>query len=127
MTRYVPTRRQLAVWLLRLGIGFAVGETVQAQEACSVAVITGYSVEQYPGRTTDGTPTPGNVGVIVAASMNYTLGSHVTVEGLGTYRVADRGHLGANHIDVLFERTIDAIHFGRQTRTVCVERWGEGR
>jgi hypothetical protein len=28
---------------------------------CSLATITAYSVEQYPGRTADGTPTPGNV------------------------------------------------------------------
>ena len=39
--------------------------------------------------------------------------------GLGTYRIADRGHLGANHIDVLMQTTREALSFGRQTRTVC--------
>jgi 3D (Asp-Asp-Asp) domain-containing protein len=86
---------------------------------CSLATITAYSVEQYPGRTADGTPTPGNVGVIAAASYNYALGSYVTVEGLGTYRVADRGHLGRNHVDVLMQTTREALQFGRQTRRVC--------
>lgn len=92
---------------------------VEAQAGCSQATITAYSVEQYPGRTADGTPTPGNAGVIAAASYNYALGSYVTVEGLGTYRVADRGHLGANHVDVLMQTTREALQWGRQTRTVC--------
>jgi 3D (Asp-Asp-Asp) domain-containing protein len=92
---------------------------VEAQAGCSTATITAYSVEQYPGTTADGTPTPGNAGVIAAASYNYALGSYVTVEGLGTYRVADRGHLGANHIDILFQTTREALNFGRQTRLVC--------
>jgi 3D (Asp-Asp-Asp) domain-containing protein len=91
----------------------------EAQTGCSSAVITAYSVEQYPGRTADGTPTPGNAGVIAAASYNYALGTIVTVEGLGTYRVADRGHLGTNHIDVLMQTTREALQFGRQIRTVC--------
>lgn len=93
--------------------------TVIAQDSCSTATITAYSVEQYPGRTADGTPTPGNAGVIAAASYNYALGTLITVEGLGTYRVADRGHLGANHIDVLMQTTREALQFGRQTRLVC--------
>lgn len=92
---------------------------VAAQESCSQTVITAYSVEQYPGTTTDGTRTPGNAGVIAAASYNYALGTFITVEGLGTYRVADRGHLGPNHIDVLMATTREAINFGRQSRLVC--------
>ncbi len=93
--------------------------SVVAQQTCSSAVITAYSVEQYPGTTADGTRTPGNAGVIAAASHNYALGTYITVEGLGTYRVADRGHLGANHIDVLMQTTREALQFGRQTRLVC--------
>lgn len=92
---------------------------VVAQAGCSSAVITAYSVEQYPGRTVDGTPTRGNAGVIAAASYNYALGTIITVDGLGTYRVADRGRLGANHIDVLMQTTREAVQWGRQTRTVC--------
>jgi 3D (Asp-Asp-Asp) domain-containing protein len=90
-----------------------------SQGSCSTATITAYSVEQYPGTTADGTRTPGNAGVIAAASRNYALGSYVTVEGLGTYRIADRGHLGANHIDVLMQTTREALNFGRQSRLVC--------
>jgi 3D (Asp-Asp-Asp) domain-containing protein len=92
---------------------------VAAQASCSMATITAYSVEQYPGRTADGTPTPGNAGVIAAASYNYALGTIITVEGLGTYRVADRGHLGANHVDVLMQTTREALQWGRQQRQVC--------
>ncbi len=90
-----------------------------AQSGCSATTITAYSVEQYPGTTTDGTRTPGQAGAIVAASYNYPLGSYVTIENMGTYRVADRGRLGANHIDVLMNLTSEALRFGRQTRTVC--------
>ena len=91
----------------------------QMAQSCSQATITAYSVEQYGGATADGTRTPGSAGVIAAASTNYPLGSYVSVEGLGTYRIADRGHLGANHIDVLMQTTREALSFGRQTRTVC--------
>jgi 3D (Asp-Asp-Asp) domain-containing protein len=93
--------------------------TLLGQEACSQATITAFSVEQYPGLTADGTPTHGNVGAIVAASHNYALGSTLTIDGLGTYRVADRGHLGPNHVDVLMQTTAEARQFGRQTRQVC--------
>ncbi len=109
---------------MRAGLHLAVLGTIAlsvqgAQAGCSSAVITAYSVEQYPGTTADGTRTPGNAGVIAAASANYPLGSTITVEGLGTYRVADRGHLGSNHVDVLVQSTREALQFGRQVRTVC--------
>ncbi len=105
---------------LHLVVLGAVALSVQAAQAgCSSATITAYSVEQYPGTTADGTRTPGNAGVIAAASANYPLGSTITVEGLGTYRVADRGHLGSNHVDVLMNLTSEALRFGRQVRTVC--------
>ncbi len=106
--------------LLHLTILGIVALSVQvAQAGCSNATITAYSVEQYPGTTTDGTPTPGNAGVIAAASYNYPLGAYITVEGLGTYRVADRGHLGSNHVDILVQSTREALQFGRQVRLVC--------
>lgn len=106
-------------FLVTLGLLVATASAVAAQDSCSQATITAYSVEQYPGRTADGTSTPGNAGVIAAGSHNYALGSMIWVEGLGSYRVADRGRLGANHIDVLMQTTREALNFGRQTRTVC--------
>lgn len=113
-------RRLIITLALRGLVGLAVGHAfILAQDNCSRATITAYSIEQYPGRTADGTPTPGNAGVIAAASYNYALGTIITVEGLGTYRVADRGHLGANHVDVLMQTTREALNFGRQTRLVC--------
>ncbi len=119
MKRFVPVAVLCAVLLS--GIQQVSGRSLQvaAQAGCSQTTITAYSVEQYPGTTTDGTRTPGNAGVIAAASYNYALGAFITVEGLGTYRVADRGHLGANHVDVLMQTTREALQFGRQTRTVC--------
>ncbi len=99
MGRIIPVAVLCAVLLS--GAQQISGQTLRvvAQGTCSSATITAYSVEQYPGTTTDGTRTPGNAGVIAAASYNYALGTFITVEGLGTYRVADRGHLGANHVD----------------------------
>jgi 3D (Asp-Asp-Asp) domain-containing protein len=37
---------------------------------------------------------------IVAASYNLPFDTIIEIEGLGVYRVADRGHLRARHIDV---------------------------
>lgn len=105
--------------LVALGLLLLISSGAIAQENCATAVITAYSVEQYPGRTADGTSTQGNAGVIAAASHNYTIGSQIWVEGLGSYRVADRGRLGANHVDILMQTTREAINFGRQTRLVC--------
>lgn len=87
---------------------------------CADMTVTAYSVEMFPGTTYDGTPTRGNAGVIAAASWNIPIGTYVTVEGLGTYRVADRGMLGSSGwIDVLMQTTQEARNWGRQTRTVC--------
>jgi 3D (Asp-Asp-Asp) domain-containing protein len=68
---------------------------------CEEYVITGYvrTAPYHSSRTYDGTPilTPEP---IVAGSWNLPIGTVVQVEGLGRFRVADRGHLGARHIDV---------------------------
>jgi 3D (Asp-Asp-Asp) domain-containing protein len=75
------------------------------QGNCTTYRITGYAASEYPGWTADGSTT--TVGAlnrgepIVAASYNIPLGASVWIEGLGTYRVADRGYLGARHLDVL--------------------------
>lgn len=87
---------------------------------CETYTITAYSVEQYPGTTTDGTRTPGNAGVIAAGSYNLPFNTYVDIEGVGVYRIADRGHLGVRHVDILVNTTREALNFGRQTRTVCI-------
>lgn len=62
---------------------------------CQIARITGYSRHEFSPRTFDGTPI-WTEEPIVAASWNIPLGWYVDVEGLGTYRVADRGMLGSS-------------------------------
>lgn len=90
------------------------------QSTCESYVITAYSVEMFGGTTADGTRTPGNAGIIAAGSRNLPFNTYVQIEGLGTYRIADRGHLGTRHIDVLMQTTREALNFGRQQRMVCI-------
>lgn len=61
--------------------------------------MTGYSRHDFGWYTADGTYiyTDEN---IAAGSYNLAFGDYVEVEGLGTYRIADRGHLGRRHIDI---------------------------
>jgi 3D (Asp-Asp-Asp) domain-containing protein len=116
-------RRRLLTYALRLGIGLAVGQAflLLGQDNCRVAVITGFSVEQFPGRTADGTPTPGQAGAIAAGGHAYPLGTIVWVDGIGSRRIADRGHLGWWQVDVLWNSTREALAWGRQERQVCRE------
>jgi 3D (Asp-Asp-Asp) domain-containing protein len=106
-------------YALRFGIGLAVGGVFQAQGGCAVVEVTGYSVQEYPGLTTDGTPTPGAVGAIAAGGHAYPLGAWLWIDGVGARRIADRGHLGWTQVDVLFQSTREAREWGRQQRTVC--------
>ena len=60
---------------------------------CGPTRITGYLRTDFSAATYDGTP----IWVderIAAASWDVALGSLAEVDGLGVYRVADRGHLG---------------------------------
>jgi 3D (Asp-Asp-Asp) domain-containing protein len=87
--------------------------------SCRTAKITGYVRTEFSSRTYDGTsittPEP-----IVAASWNIPIDSHVWIEGLGTYRVADRGHLGySDWIDVAVW-TRDEAYAITSWRTICV-------
>lgn len=62
---------------------------------CQTARITGYLRTEFSPRTYDGssiyTDEP-----IAAGSWNLPLGWHVRVEEVGTFRIADRGHLGSS-------------------------------
>lgn len=66
---------------------------------CYQGRVTGYSRLDFSGRTYDGTSirTPE---AIAAAGWDIPLDAYVWVQGVGTYRVADRGRLGPGHIDV---------------------------
>lgn len=70
-------------------------------QACQSFWVTGYASSQFPGRTADGTPTRGNEWSIAAAHPRIPFGTTVSLNGLGTFRIADRGMLGYDHIDVL--------------------------
>lgn len=93
------------------------------QESCFTAKITGYSVDDYPGWTADGSTTTRGAMArgekIAAASYNVPLGSYISVDGLGVFRAADRGHLGPLHVDVLVASRAEAYALTGYRR-VCV-------
>jgi len=60
---------------------------------CGETRITGYLRTDFSGLTYDGTPI-WTEERITAASWDVVMGSIAEVEGLGRYRVADRGQLG---------------------------------
>lgn len=79
-----------------------------------VLLITCYS---FTSRTASGTePTEG----IAAADPRFLpLGTVISIEGLGTYIVADTGPLGRK-IDIWMRSEADCIAFGKQRRRVTV-------
>ena len=114
-----------ALSLALLGSIAASGGEAQAQsmDGCPMYTVTAYSAEQYPGRTADGTSTWEAIRTgeaIAAGSWNLPLGTTVEVEKIGTYRIADRGHLESSHVDILTATTAEALQIGRQYRRVCV-------
>ena len=85
---------------------------------CESYVITGYVRGELGGWTYDGTPILTDE-PIVAASWNLPIDALVEIEGLGRFRVADRGHLGARHIDVAVWSRAEAFAL-TGVRNVCV-------
>jgi 3D (Asp-Asp-Asp) domain-containing protein len=104
--------------------GGSVGGVAAAEPACREMRITGYVRSEGGARTYDGTSIYADE-AIVAASWDIPLGSTVEVEGLGTFRVADRGMLGSSGwIDIAVWSRAEAYRLtGR--RTVCVLPPGE--
>lgn len=111
--------RRLLVHTALLSAIFADTVLPCAAGECRQAVVTSYSVEDYPGPTASGVYTGPNVGRIVAGGGAYDLGQTVWVEGLGSFEVADRGHLDFTQIDLLLATHAEAVAWGRQVRTVC--------
>lgn len=95
---------------------------VQPEKQCRAARITGYN--RYTGNnfTYDGTPIM-NGEPVVAASWDVPIDSIVEVEGVGTFRTADRGMLGngnpLTHIDVAVDSDVEAFAL-TSTRIVCI-------
>lgn len=81
------------------------GRAVQAS-ACWVGHLTGYVETGYP--TADGTPTAGQAWSIAAAHASIPFDTLLDVQGVGTLRVADRGLLRPNDLDVLVPTVGDA-------------------
>lgn len=88
---------------------------------CGPARITGYVRGDGNPYTYDGTSIYTSE-PIVAASWDIAMGSKVTIEGLGRFRVADRGMLGwSPWIDVAVWTEAEAYAL-TGTRNICVSR-----
>jgi 3D (Asp-Asp-Asp) domain-containing protein len=86
---------------------------------CEPYQITGYVRGAHSPWTYDGTSVWTRE-PIAAASWNVPLGAEVEVDGLGRFRVADRGGgLGPRHIDILVD-TVAQAHALTGERLVCV-------
>lgn len=90
-------------------------------QSCQTYHITGYVRGHHSALTFDGTSVWTRER-IAAASWNVPMGAYVQVvggAGAGTYRVADRGNLGARAIDILVDSVSEAYEL-TDDRTVCV-------
>jgi len=91
---------------------------------CQEARVTGYVRTEFSSYTYDGTHIMTDE-PIVAASWNIPIDSYVWIEGLGTYRVADRGHLGSSGwIDIPVWSRQEAYSLTGY-RTICIHPSGQ--
>lgn len=108
-------------WALRLGMaaGLAVATSCAPAQAgyCAEWWTTGYVRGDGNPYTADGTSIWTDENIAAAVSLPFD--SKVWVEGYGVYRIADRGHLGANHID-LAVWTLAEAYEATGWRTLCV-------
>lgn len=110
------TRLTLAALLAMLPLGSL---PAKAQDGyCFNAQITGYVRGAHSPRTYDGTSIFTSE-PIVAASWSIPIDSTVWIDGLGSFRAADRGMLGPAHIDVAVWSLADAYAI-TSVRRVCV-------
>lgn len=80
-----------------LSIGFYLYSiAVTSAPWCGEARITGYVRTEFSDYTYDGTSIYTDE-PIVAASWDIAIGSLADIDGIGTFRVADRGMLGNGH------------------------------
>lgn len=92
----------------------------QAQPWCATMRVTGYVRPDFGpnARTYDGTSIMTEE-PIAAAGFEIPLGSMVVVRDAGIFRVADRGRLGPNHIDIAVWSREEAYALTSH-REVCV-------
>jgi len=91
--------------LLGVLLAFLPAERTADASYCYRGWVTGYVRSEHSSHTFDGTHTADGTPIwtqepIAAAGWTIPLGSYVEVEGLGRYRVADRGMLGPDNIDI---------------------------
>ena len=110
----------LIALLLQLAPLLPPAAPVESMQACREARITGYvRTDPYMNPTTaDGTSIFTDE-PIVAASYDVPMDSMVWIEGLGEFRVADRGMLSPTHIDVAVWSRDEAFAI-TSVRTVCI-------
>lgn len=87
-------------------------------ERCSVWKITGYNRHAGSNWTADGTSVWTREPLIAAPGW-VPFDTMITVADLGTYRVADRGHLAENNLDILVDSDAEAYDL-TSTRTACL-------
>lgn len=85
---------------------------------CSTGRITGYVRTEHGAYTADGTPIWADE-AIAAAGYAIPMGSLVEVDGIGTFRVADRGMLGPTDVDIAVWTRAEAFALTSERR-VCV-------
>lgn len=97
--------------------------TSLAQSSCETYRITGYVRGHHSPWTYDGTSVWTSE-AIAAASWNVPINSIVHVDGLGSFRIADRGGgLGTRHIDILVDSVAEARAL-TGWRSVCILKSG---
>lgn len=87
--------RHLALLLLLAASCLSVPAPATAQGYCRQVWVTGYIRTEFSPWTFDGSSIYSDE-PIVAASWDIPLGSHVVIQDVGRFRVADRGHLGSD-------------------------------
>ena len=103
-----------ALWLA--SFSYRVVECIEPPETFQ---ITGYNRWAFSPHTADGTPV--NTGEpILAAHDRFPFGSALWIEGLGVYRVADRGQLGRSHLDVAVDSDEEAYQLTGEYRACRV-------
>ena len=120
--RPVVARKQVALRRATIALALALfipcPQPVEAGGWCYDGTTTGYVRTDHSSRTFDGTsiytPEP-----IAAAGWDIPIDSTVDVEGLGSYRVADRGRLGPGHVDIAVWTRSEALEI-TGVRHICV-------
>lgn len=87
------------IWIALCAGAVCHERAAHAEPACAVYTITGYVRTEFSDYTADGTPILTDE-PIAASGYDLPFGAMVDVDGLGIFRIADRGLLGPRHLDI---------------------------